>query len=138
MYKHYNLLILSVLLILVANAQQSKQYVPCNEMPGVMQNFYADMNDLSRAYTINSSPERREKFKNLSADYLKIIKDIDFNRLPQPCQADYLLFKRDLNEMQHQADVEQKEYNLLLKWFPFADSIYAIEKRRRKGATFQA
>jgi hypothetical protein len=116
-------------------AQLSKDYVPCNEMPNLMQNFNADYTELSRVYIINNSPEKRERFRKLADDYLKSVLALHFNDLPQGCKVDYILFKRDLLEMQHEATLEQKEFDELQQWFPFADTIYSIEKKRRRGAT---
>jgi hypothetical protein len=48
-------------------------------------------------------------------------------------QADYILFKRDLDETVFQANKEAAEYAAVQQWFPFADSVYAFEKIRRRG-----
>lgn len=116
-----------------ANAQMSMKYVPCNDMPNVMQNYYADVIALERVYIVKGSPEKRERYKKLSEDYLSKLKGIDFNSLPQECKADYVLFKRDLNEEVYRANKEATSLKRLEKWFPFADSIYALEKIRRRG-----
>lgn len=115
------------------HAQINKNYVPCNEMPNIMQNYYADIWALNRVYIVDGSPEKRERYKKVAIEYLGRLKQLDFNTLPQECKADYILFKRDLNEAVHDAETEEKEYNTLQRWFPFADSIYAIEKIKRRG-----
>jgi hypothetical protein len=116
-----------------AGAQMSRDYVPCNEMPDVMQNYYADITALDRVYIVKGSPEKRERYKKLAEDYLSKLKGIQFSSLPQECKADYVLFKRDLNEQVYIANKEATSYKRLEKWFPFADSIYALEKIRRRG-----
>jgi len=102
-------------------------------MPNLIQNYYADIWALNRVYIVDGSPEKRERYKKVATEYLGRLKQLDFNGLPQECKADYILFKRDLNEAVHDAEVEEKEFNTLLQWFPFADSIYALEKIRRRG-----
>ena len=127
-----------LLLAALANhtmAQQRYEYIPCSQMPEIIQLFYADYTELGRVYTDNSAPEKRERFRKLAADYLTKLEKIDFNSLPQGCKADYILFSRDLKELEHEADTEANEYNQLQPWFPFADSIYTLEKLRRRGAS---
>ena len=115
------------------HAQTSTTYVPCNEMPNIMQNYYADINALNRVYIVEGSPEKRERFKKVAEDYISRLNKIAFNILPQGCKADYILFKRDLDETVFQANKEAAEYAAVQQWFPFADSVYAFEKIRRRG-----
>ena len=114
-------------------AQVNKQYVPCNEMPDIIHHYYADVTALDRVYIVDASPEKRDRYKQLASDYISKLKSIEFNTLSQGCKADYILFKRDLDEAVHQAEDETKEFNAVKQWFPFADSIYALEKNRRRG-----
>src|ERR1700722_18616246 len=95
------------------SAQMSKEYVPCNDMPNIIQNYYADINALNRVYLVEGSPEIRERYKKLAEDYISKLNNLSFSGLPQGCKADYILFKRDLNEAVFQASVEAKEYAAL-------------------------
>jgi len=90
-------------------AQMNKDYVPCNDMPNIMQNYYADVTALNRIYIVDGSPEKRERYKQLAANYINKLAKIDFNSLTQGCKADYILFKRDLDETVYQANKEAKE-----------------------------
>ena len=124
------------LFILVSSslfAQMSAAYVPRNEMPNIIQSYYADVNALNRVYIATGSPEKRERYKKLAEDYAGKLNKINFALLPQGCKADYILFKRDLDENIFDANTEAKEYAAVQQWFPFADSIYALEKIRRRG-----
>jgi len=134
-YKIALLLVLFAFWSLHLFAQVNKEYVPCNDMPNIMQTYYADVTALYRVYIVDGSPEKRERYKKLAEDYLIKVEKLDFNSLSQGCKADYILFKRDLEETVYQYDVEAKEYNAVKQWFPFADSIYAIEKIRRRGGS---
>lgn len=115
-------------------SQSAQQYVPCNAMPLIMQNYHADIMALDRVYIVIGSPEKRERYKSVANDYLSRLKKIDFDQLPQECKADYILFKRDLNNTVREYNEEAADYNKLRGWFPFADSIYHLEKVRRRGA----
>lgn len=122
-------------------------YVPCQEMPNLMQNYEADLRALTRFYTSTfygnryqgyagiegASPEIRARFDSLYKEYLAKTEALDFNSLPQECKVDYILFKRDLKEQLRASAEEQKQYDKIIHWFPFADSIYATEKLRRRG-----
>ncbi|MEP7144297.1 MAG: DUF885 family protein, partial [Ferruginibacter sp.] len=128
------LTVLSATFSFTLSAQVNKDYVPCNDMPNIMQNYYADVTALNRVYIVTGSPEKRERYKKLAQDYIDRLSQISFTSLTQGCQADYVLFKRDLAETVSQAEAEAKEYDAVRQWFPFVDSIYNLEKRRRRGS----
>jgi len=128
------LAVIFLALTLPASAQTNPSYVPCNEMPNIIQNYYADILALSRVYIVEGSPELRERYKKMAVDYLERLDKINFSSLTQECRADYILFKRDLKESVFRAGAEEKEFTALRPWFPFADSIYVLEKIRRRGS----
>jgi len=124
-------------------------YVPCQEMPTLIENYNADLRSLVRFYTSSyfggrngagnfiqtegGSPEKRARLDTLYHDYLNRLEHLDFKSLPQECKVDYILFKRELDGKLQQAAGEAKQYEKIKNLFPFADSIYAIEKLRRRG-----
>ena len=134
------LFLLSLLLTLplLAQTPQKGLYIPCEEMPYLMDNYAADHRSLSIAYLVDTSPETMARFDKLSQDYLARLRELDFNALPQECKVDYILFKRNLEEVIRINDADSKEYAKLKPWFPFADKIYAFEKTRRKGGKINA
>src|SRR5271154_1812558 len=91
-------------------AQSKDEYVPCSEIPNIMQLYNADYNALERFYTPSgndspfgfgrrdnngaTSPEKRERMEKLYKEYLQKLAQIDFDKLPQECKVDYILFKR--------------------------------------------
>jgi len=113
-------------------------YQHTSEVNNVMVRFYADYGNLSRFYTIENSPERRQKLLTIVNSYLDNLKELDFDKLNTGTQVDYILFHRDLKEMQYQLNKEAVEYEATKKWFPFADSMYVYEKLRRRGAKLDA
>lgn len=98
-----------------------------------MVQYDADRGSLNRFYFAENSPERRERFETLTAEYLKQLQQLKFESLPVGSRVDYILFKRNLEDQQRLLDIEQKEYAQLTNWFSFAPGIYAIEKIRRRG-----
>ena len=125
-------------------------YVPCQEMPNLIENYNADLRSLVRYYTSSyfggrtagggnfvltegGSPEKRARLSTLYHDYLNRLERLDFKSLPQECKVDYILFKRELNGKLQQAADEASQYDKIKGYFPFSDSVYAIEKLRRRG-----
>ena len=125
-------------------------YVPCQEMPHLITTYGADYKALIRYYTPPAnasgfgrgggeqegggfSQEKRTRLEALYRDYLKKLEQIDFKGLSQECKVDYILFKRDLDEHLKVSANEAAGYEKIKKWFPFSDSIYALEKLRRRG-----
>lgn len=113
-------------------------FVPCEEMPDLINNFYQDYRSLYIAYNIKSSPEYRERFVKFYNSYLGKLNDINYDALPHECKVDYILFKRDLKENIRLSEIETKKYDEVQDWFPFADKIFNTQKLRRKGIKLDA
>ena len=142
---------LTAMLLFSSNSsfsQSAGSFVPCQEMPAIIQEYNADYQVLNRFYSpavqgfraggggrqnVGSSPEKRERLNKLSREYLSRLDQIDFEGLSQECKADYILFKRDLKEKIRLAGLDEQEYAVVKHWFPFADDIFALEKSRRRG-----
>jgi uncharacterized protein (DUF885 family) len=137
----------------IGRAQVSPDpYVPCQEMPLLIENFNADSRAITRFYntsfygsrgandrnTEGGSPEKRQRLDELYHEYIRRLGQLDFNSLPQECKVDYILLKRDLDEKLRQSAKEAVVYAKIKAWFPFSDSIYAIEKLRRRGHQLDA
>jgi uncharacterized protein (DUF885 family) len=121
---------------LVAFAQPnpaSGLYRQTSDVHHLLTNYEADRGSLSRFYTLENSPERRERFKTFHTDYLQQLQQLDFERMSPDSRVDYLLFQRNLKKAMQELADEEREVNQTKDWFPFADKIYALEKRRRRG-----
>ena len=113
---------------------QANVFLPCTQMPELIQLFQADHAALDRFYFVEFSPERGKRYQDLCRQYLGKLDSLDFNSLSTGCKVDYVLFRRDLNEEIHRYDEEARSYHTLHDtWFPFADTLYAMEKVRRRG-----
>src|ERR1700712_3507747 len=96
----------------VCRAQSPGEYVPCQKMPFMMQNFKADNQAITRFYSPQvgrdqsggrgiqpaDSPEKKKRLEQLYREYLDKLANLNFDGLSQECKADYVLFKRDVNE----------------------------------------
>ncbi|MFC5412051.1 DUF885 family protein [Larkinella bovis] len=108
-------------------------YHQTSDVHHLLTQYEADWGSLSRFYTIENSPERRERLKTFFSDYVRQLQQLDFDRMSTDSRVDYLLFQRNLkNELLELAN-EEKEVKQIQSWFPFADKIYALEKQRRRG-----
>ena len=116
----------------------SSLYEQTSEVNNIMVQYNADYGNLSRFYVIQNSPERRQRLLSTVNEYINKLNQLDFDKLNTGTKIDYVLFNRDLHEEQYQLQKEEKEYNAIKQWVPFADTIYAIEKARRRGAVQDA
>jgi hypothetical protein len=146
---------LCAILLFSANlclAQAKNDYVPCSEMPNIMQHFNADFNAIARFYgpsdsngplveegkIANSSPEIRARLSKLYSEYLNSLDQLDFDNLPQECKVDFILFERDLKDKLRTSEIQQEAYDKIKMWMPFADTIYDCQRLRRRGADLDA
>jgi len=124
-------------------------FVPCQEMPKLIEDYQADARAITRFYNSSFygtrfrsgeavSPELRARLGVLDRDYMGQLEKLDFGGLPQECKVDYILFRRDLRENLRLLAVDSGRYEKVTGWFPFADSIYALERIRRRGHQLDA
>jgi hypothetical protein len=120
-------------LLTTVSAQNKTTPDGSDQLINTMHQYEVDVKALNRVYFVNASPEKRERYKRLANDYLSKISSVPFQSLTQEGKADFVLFKRDLDQDIYKADEDAKSYQVLSKWFPFADTIYNFEKIRRRG-----
>jgi uncharacterized protein (DUF885 family) len=127
-------------LFFLARAQQNDWdlYAQTSEVNNVMVQYNADMSSLHRFYLIENSPERRKRLKETNEEYLQRLDKMDFEKLSVGSRVDYILFRRNIKEALRQLTIEEKEYNQIKNLIPFADSIYLLEKNRRRGNAVDA
>lgn len=132
------LVFLCAALGVTAQKAPSSLYEQTSEVNNLMVQYNADNLSISRFYTLTNSPERRGKLRKMHENYLAELGKMDYDKLPVGSRVDYLLFKRNLQNELRLLDQEEKEYNQINKWIPFADSLYTVEKLRRRGAAMDA
>lgn len=117
-----------------AFSQSTDLFLQTSEINHLLANYEADKGSLTRFYTISNSPERRERLKQFYQDYLSKLAAMKFENLSQEGKVDYLLFRRDLMDDLKSLDEEAGEYEQVKQLFPFAQTLYDLEKSRRRGA----
>ncbi|WP_198652129.1 DUF885 family protein [Chitinophaga deserti] len=120
-----------------ATAQQSDTdlYAQSSEVNNIMVQYEADRGILQRFYAIRNAPERRQRLEKLQADYMQRLSALNWDKLPTGSRADYILFRRNLQQERNALTSEKVESEAVKQYFPFADSLYAAEARRRRGLT---
>ncbi len=126
-------LLLCIAIITIDTSAQKPPASQSKTVQGMMEQYDADLGSLRRFYVIQNSPERRIRFEKLNTDYQEALQQLNFGKMPVGEQVDYILFNRNLDNQLHELGQEAEEYNALKKYFPFADSIYHLEKLRRRG-----
>ncbi|WP_242527908.1 DUF885 family protein [Allomuricauda sp. CAU 1633] len=114
-------------------AQNGGDAAPVSELYQLMNEMSADYGSLSRFYIVESSRERRERFKEFYQSYLSRLEEFTFNQLSTNGRVDYLLVKSDINRSLRNLDAEAEEYAKIEKWVSYAGPIYETEKLRRRG-----
>lgn len=104
----------------------------------LMAHYDADRGSLRRFYVIENSPERNSRFVQLNKNYLNELKQLNFAGMSTSGRVDYILFKQKIDNDNNAWQKEAEEFNSLKNLFPFADSIYQLEKLRRRGAYLQS
>lgn len=125
----------------------TSEWIPCQEMPALIQRFNADSRVLNRYYSpaLNNSrggfgadwsigsPEKNTRLQKLVKDYQQQLAAVNFKNLSQECKADYILFKRDLSSRLEQLQLDAASLQKVSSWVGFTDKIYALEQLRRRG-----
>jgi uncharacterized protein (DUF885 family) len=118
--------------------QESSLYEQTSEVNNLMVKYNADNGSLSQIYSVRNSPERRERFKRNIKEHMAELEKLNYDKLPVGSRVDYILFKRNLDNAMRLLEKEEQEYKTNQKWVPFADSVYMMEKLRRRGAYINA
>jgi hypothetical protein len=134
MLRNIKLLITSLFFFHCAVAQNNL-LLQTSEVHNLMVQYDADKGSLTRFYSIQNSPERRERMQSFYKDYHNKLSALPFESMSTGGKVDYILFKRNLENELRLLDKEETEYNQVSRNLSFADKIYALEKQRRRGTT---
>jgi uncharacterized protein (DUF885 family) len=125
---------ISLLFLFIISLAAFGQPPASPDIQSLLRNFNADRGSLERYYYISSSPERRQRMQVFCADYAHRLEQVPFDNLSVSDRVDYILFRNQLAGWMEELKKEEQEYAAAKSWLPFADSIYAIERPRRRGA----
>lgn len=105
---------------------------PESRLRGLIERYVADRGSLSRFYTVESSPLRRDKMQGLYKTWLAALGKMDFDSLRHDEQVDYLLFKNHLEHELRQSELRAKALAEMSPFIPFAQTIIDFEESRRR------
>jgi hypothetical protein len=147
-------IILSVFIQAKGYAQQNNfkaaMYDQYSEMSATIIRYGQDINaikDFYSPYNLNNkseeqtrqevlnSPDQRARLLQINADYAVQLEKVDFEAMSIDGKVDYILLKKKIKSETELLQREEETYNKIKVYIPFADTIYALEKLRRRGAT---
>lgn len=157
MKKHYYSLLFSLAFACILGNKSLAQnpkfnlYEQTSETAGLVMQYDADIQAVRSFYSpmlvrgrgfaapsyVLNSPEQRKRLTDVDKDYLARLSKVDFEAMSIYGKVDYILLKRNIDDHLLSLAQEEKEYNLITKYIPFADKIYALEKQRRRGNTVE-
>ena len=129
-----------------AQTAHSDLYEQTSEMGTLIRGYQSDVEALNDFYFPYSqggyysrptrsfnSPDQRKRLIEVNNDYLSKLNLAKFDAFSIYGKVDYVLLKREIESALFQLKAEESEYKSILKYFPFADTIYGLEKLRKRG-----
>ncbi len=126
-------------------ANQAALHEQASEVSGLIVQYGQDMNairDFYSPYTaingyedqsVQTSPTERQRLTDIGNGYLEKLKTLDFDQMSIDGQVDYILLKKQIVFDLGAIKLDDEQYNKITAYIPFADSIYSLEKQRRRG-----
>ncbi len=150
------LLITACCMRAAAQTPPASMYLQSSEMHDLMVQYTADMGSVTRFYATSAtggfggggggrggggfgggnsynSPERRARMLSLIDEYEKKMNALNFDKFSVYGKVDYILFKRIVDDAKARLTEEDADYKKIVKFLPFSDNIYALERSRRRG-----
>mgnify|MGYP003497947694 CR=1 FL=1 len=115
---------------LLAFGQPSE--MPSEVYPLITQ-YEADRGSLQRFYFVQGSPERRERLTEFYKDYLVRLQQLPFESFSVGGKVDYILMKNIFENELGLLAQKEKEVTQLGKLTAYANPVYELEKKRRRG-----
>lgn len=123
---------LTALVLFTCSLAFGQTEMPSEVYPLITQ-FEADRGSLERFYFIQGSPERRERFTQFYKDNLARLQQLPFETFSTGGKVDFIMMKRLFeNELTLLAQ-EEKEAAQVSKLTAYANPVYDLEKKRRRG-----
>ncbi|MDO3625323.1 DUF885 family protein [Mucilaginibacter sp. BT774] len=147
------ILLLTILVQADAKAQkinqQSSLYEQASEVSGLVIQYGQDINaikdfywpyhlnpneEYQQKYPVLNSPEQRKRLTEVNNDYLNKLDQVDFDAMSVYGKVDYILLKKKIRFELGSLQKEEEQYDSIRKYISFADDIYLLEQKRRRGA----
>ncbi len=129
--RNVGVFILSFLIFGFAYAQQKSTGI--SEMRDPILQYQADVNSLSRKYSIKESDEYYNRFALLYTDWMKKLKEFPFEKFTLDGKIDYVLLRNEIEKDAYFLEQRKSEFDQIKKTVPFADKIISIVQQRRIG-----
>lgn len=104
-----------------------------NSLPGLIEEYVADHEDVSNTYPLPGSDTRRTRLEALSRQWLDRLALLPFDTLSQAAKVDYLLLQNDLQHELSTLALERKQWAEIHELIAFRGIIYSLEENRLKG-----
>jgi hypothetical protein len=101
------------------------------QMPRRIEQFAADRMSLSRIYPVAIASSRMVRFQKFYDDELAMLASINFDKLSEDDQIDYLLLKNRLTADLHQLAIQREQVEEMQALLPFAKTIEDLLDRKR-------
>ncbi|RAJ08532.1 uncharacterized protein DUF885 [Chitinophaga skermanii] len=111
------------------------QQITDHTMPGIIQTFERDINDLQKVYIFKDSPEYFGRMNTYYNEQLQQLSKLPYSKFDIDDQVDYILLKRRIDKLQLDLRNDEKAYKEIANVVPFADKIITLQKARRRGNT---
>ncbi len=102
------------------------------QMPQVVEQFAADRMSLNRIYPLIIAPARMDRFEKFDNDKLAMLAAMNFDKLSEEDQIDYLLMKKQLTADLRQLAMRKKQVEEMAPLLPFAKTIEDLLDRKRE------
>ncbi|MBN8576125.1 MAG: DUF885 family protein [Cyclobacteriaceae bacterium] len=124
---------LTILLLVISLTAFGQAVENPSEVYPLITQYEADRGSLQRFYFVQGSPERRERFTQFYKDYLARLQQLPFESFSTGGKVDFIMMKRTFeNELTLLAQ-EEKEATQVTKLTAYANPVYELEKKRRRG-----
>lgn len=97
-----------------------------------IQQYQADYGSLNRFYGIEFSPQRAKRLEAFYTGELDRLDGLNFDRLEQPEQVDYVLFKNHLERNRDRLKLTQDQYREAAALLPYAEEVIALSEARQQ------
>lgn len=103
-----------------------------SELRDTVELFSSDRAGLLRRYALEYSPARRERMRRFYTDWQARLRAIPFERLGAEGRVDHVLLDLRLRRELDLLALEERRWNEMASWVPFAAAIFDLEESRRR------
>jgi dipeptidyl aminopeptidase/acylaminoacyl peptidase/uncharacterized protein (DUF885 family) len=103
-----------------------------SELKGAIERYAADRGSLQRSLPPAAAPERDQRVRDFTRQWLDQLARLDFDRFGQDGKVDYLLLKNHLAHELRQIDLKARQSAEAAQLYPFARAILDLEQAQRE------